>query len=158
LAEDAFFPLFLRAISGIESLETGGDAVEVFRVASGEPGIRAVKVINTAMMEGAKYLTLISQRPRNIDPDIMANIRNYAILRITNMKDQSMIESSSHRLVSDLPSLNQEEDALVGPFKSLVAIINVTSRLTAHHGAIPTLRGCEERLAEEVARLRGEGW
>lgn len=85
---------------------------EAHRVASAEGGRYAPKVISTAIREGAKfgvYLALISQRPRSIDPNVLANVGNYAVLRITNAQDQSMIESASesfsHRLVEDLPAL-----------------------------------------------------
>jgi len=98
---------------------------EAHRVASKTAGgtSYSVRTISTVMREGSKFglfLILISQRPRNIDPDILSNIGNYAVLRINNPGDQQMIEdaseSFSHRLVRDLPSLNQGEAVLVGPF------------------------------------------
>jgi DNA helicase HerA-like ATPase len=131
---------------------------EAHRVASS--GSRfAVETISTAIREGAKYgffLIIISQRPRSIDPDVLSNIGNYAVLRITNAQDQRMIEeaseSFSHRLIEDLPALNQGEAILVGPFVPLPAHVKVLRRKTAHHGVTPNLyeraKWIEERMKE----------
>ena len=138
---------------------------EAHRVASADRSTYASKVISTAIREGAKfglYLCLISQRPRSIDPDTMANIGNYAVLRITNAQDQSMIENASesfsHRLIKDLPALNQGEAVLVGPFVPLPAIVNVTERRTVHHGATPDLLSMELKIREHIERVRSERW
>jgi DNA helicase HerA-like ATPase len=138
---------------------------EAHRVASQEGGKYASKVISTAIREGAKFglfITLISQRPRSISPDIMANIGNYAVLRITNAQDQSMIESASesfsHRLIEDLPALNQGEAVLVGPFVPLPAIIKVSGRMTVHYGATPNLAAINNRIAEMMEEVWREEW
>ncbi|MEM4246390.1 MAG: ATP-binding protein, partial [Candidatus Bathyarchaeia archaeon] len=130
---------------------------EAHRVASGRSRF-AVETISTAIREGAKYgffLTIISQRPRSIDPDVLSNIGNYAVLRITNAQDQHIIESASesfsHRLVEDLPALNQGEAILVGPFVPLPAHVKVLKRKTVHRGATPNLyeimKSVEERIS-----------
>ncbi len=129
---------------------------EAHRVASG--GSRfAVEIISTAIREGSKYgffLNIISQRPRSIDPDVMSNIGNYAVLRITNAQDQHIIESAcesfSHRLVEDLPALNQGEAVLVGPFVPLPAHIKVLKRKTSHRGVTPNLYEIMERIKERM--------
>lgn len=138
---------------------------EAHRVASADRSTYAAKVISTAIREGAKfglYLGLISQRPRSIHPDTMANIGNYAILRITNAQDQNMIENASesfsHRLVEDLPALNQGEAVLVGPFVPLPAIIKVSDRRTVHHGVTPNLLDIEKKIKEYVEEMRNEKW
>jgi DNA helicase HerA-like ATPase len=122
-------------------------------------------MISTAIREGAKFglfLGLISQRPRSISPDIMANIGNYAVLRITNAQDQNMIESASesfsHRLVEDLPALNQGEAVLVGPYVPLPAIIKVSKRKTVHHGATPDLAAINNKISELIEGARKEKW
>jgi len=132
---------------------------EAHRVASG--GSRfAVETISTAIREGSKYgffLNIISQRPRSIDPDVMSNIGNYAVLRITNAQDQYMIESASesfsHRLVEDLPALNQGEAVLVGPFVPLPAHVKVLKRKTVHRGATPNLYEIMQNIKERM-----KGW
>ena len=138
---------------------------EAHRVASGESGRYAVKVISTIAREGAKfglYLCLISQRPRSIDPDIMANIGNYAVLRITNRQDQQMIESASesfsHRLVSDLPALNQGEVVLVGPYVPLPAVVRVGERKTVHRGVTPNLKEFMERINAKLEEVSKQKW
>jgi DNA helicase HerA-like ATPase len=138
---------------------------EAHRVASADGGRYAAKIISTAVREGAKFglfMCLISQRPRSIDPDIMANIGNYAVLRITNAQDQSMIESASesfsHRLVQDLPALNQGEAVLVGPFVTLPAIVRVAGRGTAHHGATPNLASMNRIISGLVEEAGAERW
>jgi len=138
---------------------------EAHRVAAKEGGKYASKIISTAIREGAKFglfLALISQRPRNIHPDIMANIGNYAVLRITNAQDQSMIESASesfsHRLVEDLPALNQGEAVLVGPFVPLPAIIKVSRRETVHHGVTPDLAAINKKISQIIEEAKNEKW
>ncbi|MEM2187971.1 MAG: ATP-binding protein, partial [Nitrososphaerota archaeon] len=138
---------------------------EAHRVASVEGRGYAPRVISTVIREGAKfgvYLALISQRPRSIDPNVLANIGNYAVLRITNAQDQSMIESASesfsHRLVEDLPALNQGEAVLVGPYVPLPAIIKVKRRRTVHHGATPGLSILNRKLGEIIKEAEDERW
>jgi len=139
---------------------------EAHRVASREGGSRyAAKTISTAVREGAKFglfLTLISQRPRSIDPDILSNLGNYAVLRITNQQDQLMIENASesfsHRLVEDLPGLNQGEAVLVGPYVPLPAHVKVLSRRTVHHGVTPNLKGIMDRINAQLVRRESGRW
>ena len=139
---------------------------EAHRVASKTDGTRySVRTISTAIREGAKFglfLTLISQRPRSIDPDILSNIGNYAVLRITNAQDQSMIENASesfsHRLVEDLPSLNQGEAVLVGPFVPLPAHIVTLNRRTMHYGVTPNLREIMDYINVSLERREKMRW
>jgi len=138
---------------------------EAHRVASEEGGKYASKVISTVIREGAKFgvfLCLISQRPRSISADVMANIGNYAVLRITNAQDQAMIESASesfsHRLVEDLPALNQGEAVLVGPYVPLPAIVKVSGRRTVHYGTTPNLAAINRQLIQAVKEAADEKW
>jgi len=98
--------------------------------------------------EGAKFgvfLTVISQRPRRIDPDILANCSNLAILRIVNSQDQHTIqaasESFSEDLLADLPALEQGEAVLVGPFVPVPVMIKTAVRRTKHGGTTPDIYG-----------------
>jgi len=138
---------------------------EAHRVASKESSRYAVKALSTSIREGAKfglYLCLISQRPRSISPEIMANIGNYAILRITNNQDQAIIESASesfsHRLVEDLPALNQGEAVLIGPYVPIPAIIKTKKRKTVHFGATPNLLEIQKRIIDEIEKRKREKW
>ena len=138
---------------------------EAHRVASKDSSRYAVRAVSTAIMEGAKFglfITLISQRPRSIDPDILANVGNYAVLKIVNRQDQSMIESASEsfsqRLVEDLPSLNQGEAVLVGPFTPLPVQVKVGTRRTVHKGVTPRLKELDQAIGEALKKARKERW
>jgi DNA helicase HerA-like ATPase len=111
--------------------------------------------------EGAKFgvfLTVISQRPRRIDPDILANCSNMAILRVVNSQDQRTIqaasESFSEDLLADLPALEQGEAVLVGPFVPVPVMIKTAPRRTRHGGTTPDIYGLlrEARDREEAEK------
>lgn len=96
--------------------------------------------------EGAKFgvfLTVISQRPRRLDPDILANCSNLAILRVVNGQDQRTIqtasESFSEDLLADLPALEQGEVVLVGPYVPIPVMIKTANRETRHGGRTPDI-------------------
>jgi DNA helicase HerA-like ATPase len=140
---------------------------EAHRVASKTAGgtSYSVRTISTVMREGSKFglfLTLISQRPRNIDPDILSNIGNYAVLRINNQGDQQMIEdaseSFSHRLIRDLPSLNQGEAVLVGPFVPLPAHVEILERRTTHYGVTPNLNNIMNEINSKIKKAEKGKW
>jgi DNA helicase HerA-like ATPase len=92
----------------------------------------------------------------------MANIGNYAVLRITNNQDQSIIEAASesfsHRLIEDLPALNQGEAVLVGPYVPIPAIVKTRKRKTVHFGATPNLLEIQKRIVNELEKRRKEKW
>ena len=73
-----------------------------------------------------------------------------------------MIESASegftHRLVEDLPSLNQGEAVLVGPFVPLPAHMRTLDRLTVHYGATPNLKRIMDRMNKELSKRDEERW
>ncbi len=111
--------------------------------------------------EGAKFgifLTVISQRPRRLDPDILANCSNLAILRVVNSGDQRTIqaasESFSEDLLDDLPALEQGEAVLVGPYVPVPVMIRTATRETRHGGRTPDifglLREARERAEDEM--------
>lgn len=107
--------------------------------------------------EGAKFgvfLTVISQRPRRIDPDILSNCSNLAILRIVNNIDQRTIQSASESfsedLLEDLPALEQGEAVLVGPFVPVPVIIKTATRETLHGGRTPDIYGLLKEARDRV--------
>ena len=107
--------------------------------------------------EGAKFgvfLTVISQRPRRIDPDILANCSNLAILRVVNRQDQLTIqaasESFSEDLLDDLPALEQGEAVLVGPYVPVPVMIRTATRETRHGGRTPDIYGLLKEAKEEA--------
>lgn len=138
---------------------------EAHRVASPKASAYSVKAISTAIREGAKFglfMGLISQRPRSIDSDVLANVGNFAVLRITNPEDQRMIEAAgesfSKRLTEDLPSLNQGEVVLVGPWVPLPAHIKTLPRITKHGGITPNLREKQKHLNEFKEKRSAAKW
>jgi len=111
--------------------------------------------------EGAKFgvfLTVISQRPRRIDPDILANCSNLAILRVVNRQDQLTIqaasESFSEDLLDDLPALDQGEAVLVGPFVPVPVMIRTAARETRHGGRTPDIHRLLLEAREEAEAER----
>lgn len=138
---------------------------EAHRIASEKGGKYAVRTISTAIREGAKFglfIILISQRPRNIDPDILSNVGNYAVMRITNQQDQNVIENASesfsHRLIEDLPGLNQGEAVLVGPFVPLPVHVKTLRRKTMHHGVTPELNVLMKKIDEALEQREKSRW
>ncbi len=82
--------------------------------------------------EGRKFgvgLCIVSQRPRNIDPDILSQMNNKVILRIVEPADQRYVreasETLSDDLVKQLPGLNKGEGIIIGPFTRLPAIVRI---------------------------------
>ena len=109
--------------------------------------------------EGAKFglfLTVISQRPRKIDPDILSNCSNMAVLRVVNKNDQGQIqaasESFSEDLLADLPALDQGEVVLVGPFVSVPVMIKTIERETQHGGRTPDIYRLLQEAKSEAER------
>ena len=118
-------------------------------------------IIARIAAEGAKFgvfLTVISQRPRRIDPDILANCSNLAILRVVNRQDQLTIqaasESFSEDLLDDLPALEQGEAVLVGPFVPVPVMIRTATRETRHGGRTPDIYGLLQEARDEAEAER----
>ncbi|MBN1683348.1 ATP-binding protein [Candidatus Bathyarchaeota archaeon] len=121
-------------------------------------------IIARIAAEGAKFgvfLTVISQRPRRIDPDILSNCSNLAILRVVNNQDQNTIQAASEAfsedLLSDLPALEQGEAVLVGPFVPVPVMVKTAERETKHGGRTPEITKllieAIEKAEEEKERL-----
>ncbi|MBM3291711.1 ATP-binding protein [Candidatus Bathyarchaeota archaeon] len=117
-------------------------------------------IIARIAAEGAKFgvfLTVISQRPRRIDPDILSNCSNLAILRVVNNQDQATIQAASEAfsedLLSDLPALEQGEAVLVGPFVPVPVMIKTAERETKHGGKTPEIA---KLLQEAIVRDQEE--
>jgi len=109
--------------------------------------------------EGSKFglfLSVISQRPRRIDQDILSNCSNMAVLRVVNKNDQSTIqaasESFSEDLLEDLPALDQGEVVLVGPFVSVPVMVKTLERETQHGGRTPDIHGLLQEAKSEAER------
>ncbi|NPA04795.1 MAG: ATP-binding protein [Crenarchaeota archaeon] len=82
--------------------------------------------------EGRKFgvgLCIVSQRPRNIDPDILSQMNNKIVLRIVEPADQRYVreasETLSEDLVKQLPGLNRGEGILIGPMTRIPAVVRI---------------------------------
>jgi Predicted ATPase len=79
-------------------------------------------VLSRIAMEGRKFgvfLILITQRPSKIDPDILSQVQNYALLKIVNPKDREALLEAGELMNSNLDrilaSLNVGESLMMGP-------------------------------------------
>jgi uncharacterized protein len=100
------------------------------------------RIINRIAGEGRKFgmfQILVSQRPSKIDPDSLSQCNSQIILRITNVKDQTMVAESAEQmsasLMEDLPSLNRGEAVIVGPITKLPVIVKIRERKTKEGGS-----------------------
>ena len=82
--------------------------------------------------EGRKFgigLGIVSQRPRNIDPNVLSQMGSLAIMKIVQDDDQQQIasaaESLSKDLLSQLASLNIGDAILIGQWVNLPSLVHV---------------------------------
>jgi DNA helicase HerA-like ATPase len=82
--------------------------------------------------EGRKFgigLCIVSQRPRNIDPNVLSQMGSLAIMKIVQDDDQQQIasaaESLSKDLLSQLSSLNIGDAVLIGQWVNLPSIVHI---------------------------------
>lgn len=82
--------------------------------------------------EGRKFgigLGVVSQRPRNIDPNVLSQMGSLAIMKIVQDDDQQQIasaaESLSKDLLSQLSSLNIGDAVLIGQWVNLPSIVHI---------------------------------
>ena len=120
-------------------------------------------ILSRIAAEGAKFgvfLTVISQRPRRIDPNILSNCSNLAILRVVNPHDQRTIqaasESFSEDLLEDLPSLEQGEAVLVGPYVPVPTMVRTANRETRHGGRTPDIHRLLAKARERAKQENDE--
>jgi len=82
--------------------------------------------------EGRKFgigLTLVSQRPKNIDPDVLSQTNNKIILRMVEPNDIRYVQAASEELSDDLtsllPGLNPGEAIVIGSMTRLPALVKI---------------------------------
>jgi len=82
--------------------------------------------------EGRKFgigLGVVSQRPRNIDPNVLSQMGSLAIMKIVQDDDQQQIASAAESLSKDLllqlSSLNIGDAVLIGQWVNLPSIVHV---------------------------------
>lgn len=82
--------------------------------------------------EGRKFglgLALVSQRPKNVDQDVLSQTNNKIILRMVEPDDIRYVRSASEELSEDLasllPGLNPGEAVVIGSMTRLPALVHV---------------------------------
>jgi DNA helicase HerA-like ATPase len=82
--------------------------------------------------EGRKFgigLIVVSQRPRGLDPTILSQLGNLAVLRIVHPEDQQYVarhcEPITQDLVEELPGLNIGEAILLGEWVTVPTIAKI---------------------------------
>jgi DNA helicase HerA-like ATPase len=81
--------------------------------------------------EGRKFglgLTIVSQRPRSIDSNVLSQMGSLAIMKMVQQDDQAQVSAASEALSKDLieqlPSLNPGDAVLVGQWVNLPAFVH----------------------------------
>jgi DNA helicase HerA-like ATPase len=82
--------------------------------------------------EGRKFgigLVIVSQRPRNVDPDVLSQTNNKIILKMVEPQDIKYVQEASEELSEDLanmlPSLNPGEAVVIGSMVKLPAVVKI---------------------------------
>ncbi len=82
--------------------------------------------------EGRKFgvgLVIVSQRPRGLDPNILSQIGNLAVMRIVHPEDQNYIakhcEPITQDIVEELPGLNVGEAILLGEWVKIPSVVKI---------------------------------
>ncbi|MCE4625782.1 MAG: ATP-binding protein [Desulfurococcales archaeon] len=82
--------------------------------------------------EGRKFgvgLVLVSQRPKNVDADVLSQTNNKIILKIVEPSDQRYVQAASEQLSEDLlellPALNPGEAIVIGSMTKLPAMVKI---------------------------------
>ncbi len=82
--------------------------------------------------EGRKFgigLVIVSQRPRNVDPNVLSQTNNKIILRMVEPQDITYVQEASEELSEDLagllPALNPGEAVVLGSMVKLPAVVKI---------------------------------
>lgn len=100
------------------------------------------ELIKRIAAEGRKFgifLTLVTQRPSKVHPDVLSQCNSQIIMRITNPIDQKAVIEASERLgkelLDDLPSLGRGEAVIVGEIINVPAVVMVRKRRSFEGGS-----------------------
>ncbi|NPA96827.1 MAG: DUF87 domain-containing protein, partial [Crenarchaeota archaeon] len=82
--------------------------------------------------EGRKFgvgITIVSQRPRGLDPNILSQVGNLAVMRIVHPEDQAFIarhcEPITQDVIEELPGLNVGEAILLGEWVKAPSVVKI---------------------------------
>lgn len=110
-------------------------------IPKGRKTLSSESVVKVAR-EGRKFgvfLTVISQRPSSLDPDVLSMCQSMIVMKTVNPSDQQAIrnaaEKMSEDLLSDLPGLNVGEAVIVGEVVKAPALAKISGRRSAEGGS-----------------------
>lgn len=125
---------------------------EAHKIAPKERNPICKGIVTKIAREGRKFgvfLIIISQRPSDLDPDVLGMCQSTIAMRIINPEDQSAIRKSAEKmsedLLEDLPGLNIGEAVVVGELVKAPAIIRFGGRRSLEGGSdIDVVKRLEE--------------
>ncbi len=129
---------------------------EAHRVIPAKRSTQSSRIIERIAREGRKFgvfLTVISQRPRSVNQDVLSMCQSFITLRIVNPEDQRTVKNSAEKmsedLLEDLPSLNVGEAIVTGELVRAPVIMRFSGRRSDEGGRdIDVERTLEEALEE----------
>lgn len=112
--------------------------------------------IDRIAREGRKFgvgLCLVSQRPKNLDPNSLSQANNAIIMRLVEPSDQRHVQQASERLSDDLlaqlPSLNIGEAVVLGLMTKIPALVKIDKFQGKLSGGDPDVVGEWQRAIEK---------
>jgi DNA helicase HerA-like ATPase len=133
---------------------------EAHRVVPADRETHSSRIIKRIAREGRKFgvfLTIISQRPRSVDQDVLSMCQSFITLRIVNPEDQNIIRRSAEKMSEDLlenlPGLNVGEAVVVGDLVKIPVIMKFSGRRSDEGGRDIDV---ERELEEAVNEIRRE--
>lgn len=117
--------------------------------------------------EGRKFgvgLCLISQRPNQVDSEILAQMNNWVVLKIIDPSDQHYIQTCSDsmttEMVDELPNLNTGEAVITGPMTTLPCIAQIShfkgKNIGKNNNILKEWQQCFEDKKKEVHEIPWE--
>ena len=106
------------------------EEAHAFISSDGETATR--RAAESIAREGRKFgvgITIVSQRPRGLDPNILSQIGNLAVMRIVHPEDQAFIarhcEPITQDIIEELPGLNVGEAILLGEWVKAPSVVKI---------------------------------
>ena len=133
---------------------------EAHRITPADRKTHSSPIVRRIAREGRKFgvfLTIISQRPRSVDQDVLSMCQSFITLRIVNPEDQSAVRRSAEKMSEDLldnlPGLNVGEAIVTGDLVRLPVIMKFSGRRSDEGGRDIDV---ERELEEAVDEIRRE--
>jgi DNA helicase HerA-like ATPase len=105
---------------------------EAHILAGDKRNTQAKYYISRIAREGRKFglgLTIVTQRPKGLDKEILSQMNNMIILKLVEPEDQKHVQSASEslsqELMSYLPSLNPGEAIIIGNMTKIPLLVKI---------------------------------